>query len=100
MSYSFSVIAHNKSLARLKVAEELAKAVISQPSHGHDSHAAQSAANAFIELLPNDETKDVYVTVSGSLGGDERFWATTPDVAGVSSASISVHAYLYERKKS
>lgn len=70
------------------VAEELAKVVEGQPVHAADAPAAQAAADAFVGLIADDETKDVQVTVSGSV------WSTE---TGLRQASVSVSAEQIER---
>lgn len=85
MSYSFSVRAKSKTEASEKVAAELANVVSSQPVHAADRDQAQAAADAFIALLRDDETQDVFVGVSGSV------WAVD---GGCNSAGVNVNASL------
>lgn len=85
MSYSFSVRAATKAEAREKVALELSGVIASQPVHAADADQASAAANSFIDLLRDDETQDIAVSVSGSL------WSSD---AGLNQASISVSASL------
>lgn len=85
MSYSFSVRAATKAEVKEKVATELAKVVTQQPSHAVDQDQANAAAVGFIDLLRDDETQDVMVSVNGSL------WSTA---AGLQQASVSVSAGL------
>ncbi len=94
MSYSFSVKAANKSEAKAKVAAELEKAAQAQSCHERDKHQAQAAADAFIDLLVEDESNDVYVSMSGSLTG---IW-TDGDVTTITGASVSVNAGLATRQ--
>lgn len=93
MSYSFSVKASNKAEAKAKVADELDKAAQGQSCHERDKHQAQAAADAFIDLLVEDETKDIFVSMSGSLMGS---WAGS-DVTRITGASVSVNAGLAEK---
>lgn len=87
MSYSFRVTAATKAEAGEKVAEELDKVVVSQPSHAADQKAAQSAAEAFIGVLREaGENECVGVSMSGSLS-----WQTA-DV--FTSASVNVNAWV------
>jgi hypothetical protein len=88
MSYSFQVRAALKAEALAKVAEELAKVVEGQPVHAADAPAAQVAAEAFVGLIVDDETKDVQVSVSGSLWLNET---------GLQEASVQVSAQNVER---
>lgn len=66
MSYSFYVRAATKAEAKEKVKEKLDEVVASQPVHEADRAQAQAAAEAFIDLLREDETQDVSVNVNGS----------------------------------
>ncbi len=68
MSYSFTVRAATKAEASLKVADEFAKIVVSQPTHEADQKQAQAVADAFINILEDVEDKDISVSMSGSLG--------------------------------
>lgn len=85
MSYSFSVRAATKAEAKEKVATELAKVVMQQPIHAVDQDQANAAATSFIDLLRDDETQDVMVSVNGSV------YIPT---AGLQQASVSVSAGL------
>jgi len=67
MSYSFSVRGVDKGHTKDHVAAELLRVVATQPMHHRDSQLALAAATAFIDLLHDDATKDISVTVSGSL---------------------------------
>lgn len=94
MSYSFGVRGATKTDAIAKVAAELDKVVTSQPIHSTDRAQAQAAAEAFINVIPDDETKDVYVSVRGSVG-----WQGTLDIdAVVTSASVNVSAALVAKE--
>lgn len=94
MSYSFNVRAATKVEAKNNVATELAKVVANQPTHAHDQAQAQAAADAFIDLLPDDDAKDVSVSVNGSMG-----WSGTyPTDHVFTSASVGVYAMLTTRK--
>lgn len=91
MSYSLSVRAANKAEAKAAVGVELDKVVASQPIHARDRAQAEAAAHAFIDQLADDDSRDVCVNVSGSLG-----WSGTlgQDGNGITSASVGVSAYL------
>lgn len=89
MSYSFSVRAATKAEAKSKVAEELAKVVQAQPIHAADQAQAQAAADAFIDLISDDETKDLQVSVYGSVA-----WNPTEAEPNLTSAGIGVNACL------
>lgn len=89
MSYSFSFRAANKAEASEKVADELGKIVANQPVHEADRAQAQAAADSFIELIRDDETQDILVSVSGSCWGVD---------AGLNSAGVNVSAQLVAKE--
>lgn len=88
MSYSFSVSGSTKADAHAKVAEKLAELVLAQPPHAADQAQAQAAAESFINLLVDDETQDVSVTMHGSLQNSD---------AGILSANVNVTATVSRR---
>ena len=93
MSYSFSVRAASKAEAKTKAAAEFAKVLESQPSHVVDLAHAATAADAFIDVLPDDDGRDVILSCSGSVG-----WRGTWGVDhAVLSAGCSVYASLVDR---
>jgi len=90
MSYSFSVKAATKAEAKTRVTEEFDKVVAAQPDHKHDSKQAQDAAEVFIDLLADDDTKHVSVSVTGSLS-----WKWDAKQAKVyTGTSVSIYASL------
>jgi hypothetical protein len=88
MSYSFQVSGATKAEAIAKVAEELTKVVANQPPHAADQAQAQAAVESFVDLLADDDTQDVSVTVHGSL------WTSD---AGILSANVNVTATIAKR---
>ncbi len=94
MSYSFNTKGANKTEAIGSVKDAMANVVAGQPVHARDQEQAIAAADAMVSLLHDDPAKDVYVTVSGSLGwdrgpaGEEQF----------TSANVQVSAYLRKRE--
>ena len=90
MTYSFSLRAANKTAAKVAVAEKFAAAVQSQVCHKRDQTQVLTAANAFIDLLQDDDSKDVLVSVYGSLSGT---WEGS-DVVSITGAACSVSAGL------
>ncbi|MDY0748491.1 hypothetical protein SNE35_28585 [Paucibacter sp. R3-3] len=94
MSYSFEVRAANKALAKLGVSAELDKVAAGQPSHARDRVQAQAAADTFIELLDEDEGRDVKVVMSGSLSGN---WEGN-NITSCSGANVSVTVNLAQRQ--
>ena len=90
MSYSFAVQAADKTEAKAKVSIRLAEIVAGQAHHAADRDQAYAAACAFIDLLPDDPTKCVAVSVNGSLSG--RYDADRLEV--ILGASVGVTAAL------
>ncbi|MFZ5544414.1 MAG: hypothetical protein ACOZJZ_12710 [Pseudomonadota bacterium] len=93
MSYSFTVRAVSKSAALALVAVELAKVAEQQPAHQADHAPAMQAAEAFVGALPDDDTKDVTVTMCGSVTG---VWQGL-ELQQLTGASVSVSAGLATR---
>lgn len=94
MSFSFTVRASDKAEALDKVAAEMARVVETQPTHALDSYAVQIAAENSVRLLRDDDTKDISVSMSGSLtwigvSGSEG-WSAEKSITG---SAISVHVY-------
>lgn len=90
MSYSLSAKAANKELAKQAVAEQFDKIAANQPMHARDRAAVLANANAVIDLLADDDTRDVAVSGSGYLG-----WGGTGEVSDaspISAASVSFTA--------
>lgn len=94
MSYSFSVRAASKLQAKQLVAAEFDKVVASQPVHGTDKSQALAAAETFIDILPDDESQDVNVFVSGYLSGS---WDKA-DLVSLSNVSVTVTASLVAKQ--
>jgi hypothetical protein len=67
MSYSFTVHAHDKASAKTMIADELKQIVAKQGVHSADFEQAGAAADAFVDLLDDDDTRDVTAKVSGTL---------------------------------
>lgn len=95
MSYSFTVRAATKALAKEMVVAELAKVVASQSPHECDKEQAEAAASAFIDVLDDDMTKDVTVSVHGSVGWVGT-WGTDP--VSITNASVGVSAGLVTKE--
>jgi hypothetical protein len=86
MSYSFVVMAENKADAKANVVQQFATVVAGFPAHAKDESAVIALANAFIDLVPDDDTMNVQLHIYGSLSitGDDS-------LAGVGA---NVSAYL------
>lgn len=68
MSYSFTVTAATKDEAKQKIAAEFDNVVSGQPVHTADRDAAQTAANAFVDVLADPvDGEEIRVSVHGSV---------------------------------
>jgi hypothetical protein len=76
MSYSFNIRGATRAIAKALIAVELA------------------AADAQVDLLQEDDSKDVTVYVSGSLG-----WTGQMEDGNYTSANVSVGAGLQPREQ-
>lgn len=90
MSYSFQAKGATKAEAVAAVVVEMDKVVAQQPIHAADKEQAVTAATAFVNLLPDDDTKNVLVSVSGWLQ-----WEGENNITGT---SFSVNASLKVRE--
>jgi hypothetical protein len=93
VSYSFNVKRSTKEEAIAAVIEEMDKVVASQPIHATDREPTIEAAKAFVNLIPEDTSKDVQVNVSGSVSWQGVY----PDSHTVVGANVSVSASLWNR---
>lgn len=91
MSYGFKVRASTKVEAKSKVAAEFDKVVAGQACHARDRAQAEAAAAAFIDLLDDDESKDVSVGVNGWVGGT---WSAGNELKTLNGAHVDVTAEL------
>ena len=89
MSYSFSVCAASKPEAIFAVTRKMDEIVLAQPVHAEDQEPAIKTAETFIGLLETDPTKDVAVSMNGSI------WKAD---TGVRSASVTVGASLVDKE--
>lgn len=92
MSYGFTVKGANKTQVKAKVVAEFDKVVANQPIHVNDRDQALAAACAFVDLLPEDNSRDISVAVNGAVG-----WEGSGTSAIVMSAGISIAAALADR---
>lgn len=86
MSYSFNVRGANKAAAKEAVAMKFAEVVAGQLVHEKDQAAVLSNAGAAIDLLADDDTKDVSVSCNGYVS-----WPG-PDASLLNSVSIACSA--------
>jgi hypothetical protein len=89
MSYSFSVRAANKTAAKAAVAAKFAEIVRDQPVHARDNAAVLKNASTVIDLLADDDGKDIIVNCNGYVSWSDG--AGTSD-AKFSSASVACAA--------
>lgn len=87
MSYSFSITAETKDGAKAAVASRYDGLMIAQPVHAHDRSAVLANANAAIDLLVNDDNKDIQVSCNGYVTGNWNAGSTSVSFSGVSIAS-------------
>ncbi|MFM0432416.1 hypothetical protein PQQ75_25620 [Paraburkholderia aspalathi] len=94
MSYSFDFTVADKASAKQQVRAELDEVVRMQPAHSQDRDAALAAAHTFIDMLVDDEAKDIRVNVHGSVGWnhnpDDPYGANNPPLM---HASVGVSAW-------
>lgn len=93
MSYSFQIRAATKAAAKLAVAAKFEEVATQQKCHERDKAQALAAADAFVDLVSDDETKDVVVTMNGYLSGR---WEGS-DVVFIGDANVNVTAGLSPR---
>ncbi|MES2346271.1 MAG: hypothetical protein V4641_01750 [Pseudomonadota bacterium] len=88
MSYSFNIKAASKHAAKAAVDVEFANVVARQPVHERDRRAVRVNAAAVIDLLADDDTKDISVSCSGHVS-----WSLgSTDEAQFNTASICCSA--------
>ena len=90
MSYSFNVNAESKAVAIEQVEAKLREIAVAQPVHGKDKLHTIAAAKTFFGLLEDDDARDVFVSMNGSI------WTTEK---GVQQVAISINANLQDRAK-
>lgn len=85
MSFSFGVKAATKADAVAQATAKMDEVVVAQPKHADDAVLVKTTVEAYTNLLGDDETMDIQLSVSGSLG-----WSETQ----TTNANISVSASL------
>lgn len=95
MSYSIVARAATKQAAKAAITAKFDADVLAvQAVHKTDRDQALAVAHAFIEILPDDDSKDVAVSLNGSVSGPiDESGATVY----VTSVSVYATAYLAER---
>lgn len=94
MSYYINFTASSKEEAKARAAAEFDTVVASQPPHAKDRPQALAAAGAFIDLLADDTTNDIQVTLAGSVSFQGAYDNTNPDLT---AANVSVNAFYVAR---
>jgi hypothetical protein len=91
MSYSFNIKAISKAAAMAAVASKVDEIVATQPIHARDRPAILANANSIIDLLADDDTKDVSVSCNGYVtwNGAGTF---SPESAAFGGVSIGCSA--------
>lgn len=88
MSYSFSIKAATKAEAKVEVAAFFDNQVIAnQPVHARDRAAVLANASAVIDLLADDETKDIQISGNGYVS-----WSVTGDQSKVPLHTVAITA--------
>lgn len=96
MSYSFSVKAATKAEAKEAVAKYFDEPVIAhQPVHTRDRAAVLANASAVIDLLADDEAKDVQVSCNGYISGN---WSADSSEVRPYTVSIAASANHVNRE--
>lgn len=88
MSYSFNVQAASKAAAKDAVVAKFDEVIATQPIHARDKDAALANANAVIDLLADDDEREISVSVNGYVGWRE----TLRDDGSNPLRSVSVSA--------
>lgn len=93
MSYSFTTRAASKAAALLAISAKLDELVTQQPVHEVDRRQVQQVADAMVSLLPDDDSRDVAVSISGYVSGS---W-NGPALLALGTVAVSVNAALMSR---
>lgn len=94
MSYSFSLRAANKQEAAAVIAERMSAIAKEQPAHEADKANVILAAISMLHALPDDESKDVGVSVNGWVSGA---W-DGKGLSKVGSVSVTINLTLTEKE--
>lgn len=93
MSYSFNIRAASKAAALLAIAAKLDDVVAQQACHQVDRAQVQQVVDVFVGMLPDDDSRDVNVSVAGYVSGS---W-NGAELVALGSVSVSVAAALIAR---
>lgn len=93
MSYSFQVKAPTKTAAKEAVAAKFDEVVAQQPIHARDRVVVIANASCVIDLLADNDSKDIIVSCNGAVG-----WSSsTVEDAQLSSVSVGAYAAYADR---
>ncbi len=92
MSYSFSARGATKVEALADAKNKMDEVVVGQPMHARDAEQAMANATTAADLLVEDDSKDVSISMNGSLS-----WAGEGDAAAITSVSISTTVSLVSK---
>jgi hypothetical protein len=92
MSYSFQIKEATKAAAKHAVTVKVFDIAATQPIHQRDRDAIEANAHAVIDLLADDDTKDVAVSCNGYLSWNGAGGSFDPATAPVCNAAISCTA--------
>lgn len=94
MSYSFNVKAPTKAAAKEAVAAKFDEVVTSQAVHARDRAAVLANAGAVIDLLADNDSKDIVVSCNGYVS-----WMSgaSAEDAALTSAAVSASAGYADR---
>lgn len=96
MSYSFSVRAHSKAMAKELAANEFARVVDTQPEHAADVPAAKAFTEAAVGAIDDsvlNETTSLAIEVSGSVSWKYEDAAAKP----ITGCGFNARIYLVPR---
>lgn len=89
MSYSFNIKADTKEHAVDMVRARMRQVSEQQPVHNKDDLHVVATAKTFIDMLQDDDARDVQVSVNGSISTTE---------GGAQSIAVSLSAHLVNRQ--
>ena len=89
MSYSFNVKGDTKEHAIYQVRARMRDIAVQQPVHDKDQLHVVATVKTFIDMLQDDDARDVFVAVNGLIGTAE---------GGVQQIAVSISTYLVQRQ--
>uniref|UniRef100_A0A6M3K3E1 Uncharacterized protein n=1 Tax=viral metagenome TaxID=1070528 RepID=A0A6M3K3E1_9ZZZZ len=88
MNYSFNIKASSKKLAIEQIDARIRQLAATQPVHRKDKLHLIATAKVFIDMLEDDSKRDVFVSMSGSIG---------TAVGGIQQIGVSISTHLLQR---